>query len=1043
MGEPRKRPNVFTIPQGVPFLATLADAFLSGRFGPIDYKEDPLRLADATVYLPTRRAVRAFRDLLIERLGGNAAILPAIRPLGDVSEEDQLLDPAVEDPADRLALPQAIPPLARRLVLARLTLAWGRSFSGHPMALDREERLRIPASAADATRLAADLARLIDDMETAGVSWDAVRGLAPDEYAEYYRLTLDFLDIVATAWPRYLAEIGKSDPSTRRDDLIRRAAARLAGAKGPVVAAGSTGSIPATRVLLDAIANHKHGAVVLPGLDQQLDERGWDAIGGEGAASEGHPQFGLRNLIGELHVARADVEPLAVSSPPLAARTAVLSEAMRPAETLDAWAKASLDTGAALAGIDLILARNEQEEATAIALAMRETLETPGLTAALVTPDRTLARRVAIELGRWELVVDDSAATPLDREPYGVFARLLAEAVTSNADPVRLLSLLKHPLAAFGFAKSRCRDMARLLEIALFRGHRVPGGIAGLAAALARADEEAHAEGARVPGPRRRLGKYDWKEAERLVNRIAVILGPLEAMLSGSGDIGVAEATQQVTRAIAAAGTDHAGDEKAFWRAPGGAALATLLDGLARGEGAEGLAIARADYPSFLSTLMAEIAVSRPAGADPRIHIWGTLEARLQSVDCLILGGLDEGVWPGEVRTDPFLSRSMRAAVGLPPPERRIGLAAHDFIEGMGAPRVIVTRAEKRGGTPTVESRWLQRLRAFVGEDAAKTMAARGARYVGFARRLDRPEDRDLPVQPRPKPPVSERPRRLSITEIEKLVRDPYEIYARYVLGLDELDPLGRAPDYALRGTVMHDALSEFTRAWSGPYDEAARIRLVEVGRNVLARVADFPDVHAVWSIRFASIAKWFIEWEAGRDAAIATRQAEITGDMPLVFAGEEFHLRGRADRIDLRRDGSVDIIDFKTGTPPTAKQVIVGFAPQLGIEVAMAQAGAFGPDFAGKSVENLAWIGLSRVERGKPWQTAVAEGYTADTVGEVTLAQFRALLALFENPDHPYVSRARPEFESRYGSAYDHLARVREWALLYSEEDLSWLKTS
>jgi ATP-dependent helicase/nuclease subunit B len=1042
MGEPRERPNVFTIPQGVPFLPALADAFLAGRLAPLDLS-DPLKLADATIYLPTRRAVRAFREALIERLGGDAAILPAIRPLGDVSEEDQLLDAAVEDPADRLALPQAISPLARRLILTRLTLAWGRAFSGHPLSLDRDERLRIPASAADATRLAADLARLIDDMETAGVSWDAVRGLAPDEYAEYYRLTLSFLDIVAETWPRHLAEIRRIDPSKRRDDLIRRAAARVKGARGPVIAAGSTGSIPATRDLLKAIAYYDRGAVVLPGLDQPLDDAGWDAVAGEGAASEGHPQFGLRKLIGDLKVARADVEPLGAPSPPLVVRGRVLSEAMRPAETLDAWANAALDTRAALAGVDLILARNEQEEATAIALAMRESLETPGLTAALVTPDRMLARRVAIELGRWGVVVDDSAATPLDREPYGVFARLVAEAAASDADPVKLLSLLKHPLAAFGFARAHCREMARLLEIALFRGHRVPGGLAGLADALAKAHAEAFAKDARVPAARRRLGNGGWSEAGRLVDRIVAVLGPLEKTLSGSADIAVTDATRQLTEAISTAGTAGAGDVQDFWNAPGGAALATLLDGLARGEGAEGLAIAPADYPAFLMTLMAEIAVSRAVGADSRIHIWGTLEARLQTVDCLILGGLDEGVWPGDVRTDPFLSRSMRAAVGLPPPERRIGLAAHDFVEGMGAARVVVTRAEKRGGTPTVESRWLQRLRALIGEAAANALAARGARYVAFARQIDRPQTRDRPVRPRPKPPVAERPRRLSITEIEKLVRDPYEIYARHVLKLEALDPLGRAPDYALRGTVMHDALSEFTKAWTGSYDATAHARLVEVGRQVLARVADFPDVHAVWSIRFAVIAKWFVEWEAGRERDMEKRNAEIGGDMQLVFAGEEFHLKGRADRIDLRRDGRLDILDFKTGTPPTAKQVIVGFSPQLGIEVAMARAGAFGPALAARSVANLAWIGLSKVDRGEPWQSAVARDYTADGVGERTLDQFMKLLELFENPDHPYISRARPDFETRYVSDYDHLARVREWALLYSDEDLLWVKTS
>ena len=250
--------------------------------------------------------------------------------------------------------------------------------------------------------------------------------------------------------------------------------------------------------------------------------------------------------------------------------------------------------------------------------------------------------------------------------------------------------------------------------------------------------------------------------------------------------------------------------------------LTALLDGV--GESGGALHLRGADYPEFLRALMADAALSPAAGRDPRIAIWGTLEARLQSVDLMVLGGLDEGVWPSDTRTDPFLSRAMRGEVGLPPPERRLGQAAHDFVQGAMAPRVIISRAEKRGGTPTVESRWLQRLEAVAGQAAMTAARERGDDLCGARprHRLGEIGDERPMKKPEPKPPLAARPQGLSVTEIETLVRDPYAIYAKHVLGLEELEPLGRAPDYALRGSLIHEALGDFIAGWTGRFDAAA-----------------------------------------------------------------------------------------------------------------------------------------------------------------------------------------------------------------------------
>jgi ATP-dependent helicase/nuclease subunit B len=374
----------------------------------------------------------------------------------------------------------------------------------------------------------------------------------------------------------------------------------------------------------------------------------------------------------------------------------------------------------------------------------------------------------------------------------------------------------------------------------------------------------------------------------------------------------------------------------------------------------------------------------------------------------------------------------MRTEIGLEPPERRIGLAAHDFAQGFAAPRVLVTRAEKRGGTPTVAARWLQRLSALLGAKANKDLRDRGERYLDIARALDRvaPWEVAPAARPAPMPPVAARPRSLSITEIETLVRDPYAIYARHVLALQPLDPLGLAPDYALRGSVIHDALGRFTQEWSGPFEKPAEARLLDIGREVLAVIADFPDIHAIWGHRFRAIARWFVAWECRRGAAIAERHAEIGGGHEMVAPAGPFRLRGRADRIDLRKDGSLEIYDFKTGAPPSARQVLTGLAPQLALEVGMARAGAFGEAFAGRPVSELAWLALGQAERGEPFRSAVERDWTADQLGAEALARLVTLVAAYDDGNRGYVSRARPMFETRFESPYDHLARVREWLI-------------
>jgi ATP-dependent helicase/nuclease subunit B len=319
-------------------------------------------------------------------------------------------------------------------------------------------------------------------------------------------------------------------------------------------------------------------------------------------------------------------------------------------------------------------------------------------------------------------------------------------------------------------------------------------------------------------------------------------------------------------------------------------------------------------------------------------------------------------------------------------------------------------------------------------------MTARGQRYAEIARILDRDAGaKPNPVKrPEPKPPLSARPRHLSITEIETLIRDPYAIYARRILRLEPMDPLGLAPDSALRGTIIHDALGTFTQAWSAAYGDEAERRLLEVGRDCLATIADFPDTHAVWWIRFQAIARWFVTWEAMRAGDVRQRYAEIKGKLAIPTGSGEFILNGRADRIDEMRDGSLAIYDFKTGTPQTERTVFAGLTPQMTLEAAMAREGGFEGVPGGRSVSDLAWLSVGRAGRDDPHVPAVRNGETADSLAEQAHAMLVQLVQAFDREEHGYLSRARPMMTAaRYTSEYDHLARVREWALVESAEDV------
>jgi ATP-dependent helicase/nuclease subunit B len=1024
--------RVFNIPASAPFLPTLIEALHDGKLG-FNFADDPLALSSATLYLPTRRACRLMREAFLDRLRGDGAILPRIVAIGDIDEDEIAFAESAAGgiASDALALPRALGGLERKLLLTRLVMAWSQSPEVHGV-IGTPLVAQTPAAA---SALADDLARLMDDMTTRDVPWQRLDQLVPDEFDTFWQLTLRFLQIARERWPEVLREAHAMEPMMRRDALIKAETARLARqADGPVIVAGSTGSIPATAELIAAIARLPHGAVVLPGLDTDLDEDSWRLIAGdEGkgvAPAPGHPQFAMQALLARMGIKRDAVVALA----PAGGRERLISEALRPADATEKWRADVADAGftahmtAALQNVSMIEAANPEEESLAIAVALREAVQEQK-SAALVTPDRGLARRVAAALGRWDITAEDSGGAALADTSAGVFARLAALAALRGTAPVDALALLKHPLLRLDFER-RARAIA-VLERAILRGPRPRPGTSSLTHALesfrAQLGKFRRGEASELHPSDHRTTLTDdaLAEATELVARLAKALEPLEVM--DDAPYPLAEFSRRHRDALVALSKQH-GSAAAFF-GPEGAKLAAAFDELATSGAAAQLQLVKSEYVEMFKALLMGRVMRQATGTGAQVRIFGLLEARLTESDRVVLGGLVEGKWPPETNSDAWLSRRRRLALGLDLPERRIGLSAHDFAQLVNAREVVLSRAAKIGGAPAMPSRFIHRLAALAGAARWNEVVTRGDRYLSWARELDRPERIAAAPQPAPTPPRAARPKSLSVTEIEDWLRDPYTIYAKHVLRLRPLDPVDTEPGAAERGSIIHAAIAEFTQTYvkEPPADSIGA--LIALGEPRFAGLEDFPEARAFWWPRFKRIAHWFARWEADRRAVIAALTAETDGKIEIALRDGTFTLRGRADRIELCRDGRYIILDYKTGAARTEKQVRTGLAPQLTLEAAMLRKGGFGGIAGGASVAELLYVQLRGGDPAgelKPIQ--FKDGTTPDSQADRALTKLTELAQHFDDDRTPYRSLVHPMWRTHYGD-YDHLARVKEWS--------------
>jgi len=1022
MTEPsRPAARVYTIPSGLAFLPALARAVLDEGF-PAKRRLKPslTELARWTILVPTRRTARELSSVFLDMAGHAAAILPRIRPIGDVDEDEQLIAGADEtDPA----VPPAISPMVRQFLLARLINDWAeanpstglaRALSGFP---------------GQVFSLARSLGQLVDGFETDEIGLGEIEKLMGADFAEHRLAMLDFLAIVSKRLPEKLSELGIMGRAARRGLLIRREALRLKtqGSGGPIIAAGSTGSIKATVGLLDVVSRLEEGAVVLPGLDLNMDAASWAAVGEE----PGHPQFGLKQLLSALNVERSRVDyyPGVALAKSAEARLWLAGEMMRPADTTDGWWESlnrhSHRIRTAMQNVELIEASDQSEEARIIATIMRHSLETPRQKMRLITPSRRLARRVKAELKRWQIDIADQGGEPCAQTPAGAFMRLLLDLGLSRLSAREFAQVLKHPFLRLGAEREISSALAGKVEIALLRGAMEPRGLAGLKAVLAQRLDALAAkdpERQRVHPSLYRLSRADWREIEAFLERFGTIASPFLDMLAGNRSFPLQRFIRAHLECAETMTLDETG-KSLLWRGDDGETLSDLFIDLLE-HASQAPDLTPADYGALITGELAAHTVRPRTDAHPRLAIMGLLEARLLSTDVVILAGLNHGVWPAEAEIDPWLSRPMKVEVNLASPDRRIGLSAHDFVQNFAAPQVYVTYSRKIDGVPVVPSRWITRLQAVLSAGGVDHRTGFASRWPAMAAALDHRPKLPGAKQPRPAPPVAARPMTLSVTRIEKLISNPYFVYAEKVLELEPLDPLAKRLSAADRGSLVHDALRSFSENCPGKLSDDALDRLLDFGHRIFAPLFYDPQVQAFWWPQFERIAHWFLEQERDWRNSVDCQLCECVGRATLDIDGRDFTLTARADRLDVLSDGRVRIVDYKTGALPTLTAVDEGYAPQLPLEAWLAAQGAF----AGCKACNVAELVFVRLSGGQlAGEMRPAGRHNPAALAAASHSGLQQLLRDYASPGTPYVALPADETFSEPGDRH-HLARSREW---------------
>ncbi len=1010
--------DVYDISADKNFIYSLAQGVLD------EVGNNVLDLADYTIILPNRANAQALREAFVDLSKGVSAILPNIYTPRDFDDEKSSLkiahDPILSEAL--MDLPPAISALQRKLLLSK-------------------EILQIDGMASSpekAIRLAEELARFLDFSQKYGVELNNLEKLVPEEFSEQWNKTRDFLNILNIRWPEILEEQGMIDSQERKNAVtgIQAAHWMQTPTQNKVIMAGFTGASYAERDLFSAVANLPNGRIVFSGIDYNLDDESWEVI------DKAHPQYGVKQILDSLDIERHEIrewkvnaeQPKSSRSPnvkaTINARKKLVSEIMRPAETSDRWLE--LEQGSitsnknnqniidvrALTGMDLETCSTPQQEANIIALKMRECLEHADKTIALVTTDKTLSRRVAARLKYWDINIEDSIGTSLSDTKTGIWLRLTAAMAADNLSPITLLSCLKHPYATMGHDREVIVEKVQMLEDHLLKGSRPEAGVKGLEKRLSTVfNKISERNDARTEDKKKEL-----EQLKKWLNGINKTTLPFLDIMCGEKKPFAELLDRHIEFAEMMADEAKITGSAKLWTGDTGSRASNFLvdvrkyaDCLPDMTGVE--------YSGVIGGLMKSITIKSKRDYNSNLHILTPREARLFKADTMIIGGLNENLWPNMPNEINWLSRDMLEQVGLPSADIHLGKSANDFAQIISSPDVLLTRAERDGNVPTVASPFLTRLSMVLEKTDMLDRLNSKSQLSAINDALDTPA-KILPITPpEPLPPKNARPKTLSVSAVEMLLRDPYSFYARQILKLYPREKLDAEPSAGERGNFIHDALDEFVKKYPDEMPNNAYDELLDIGKKVFDERLDNPSVRAFWWPRFEYMAKWFVKEEVGRREHTHTLSTEAEGKLNIYTKKGKFTLTAIADRIDRMSDDKLSIIDYKTGTIPAKSSVARGFSPQLTLEGLI----ALGGGFKGIDASEIGTLEYWKLSGGKPAGKVIPINEDINKMESEALEGLTALMETFANEETPYLDSPRPRIAPRF-NRYKHLSREDEW---------------
>ena len=966
------RQNIYNISATEPFVDVLAERFLK------EYADKPSELANVLFLLPTRRSVQNLIDAFVRQNGRIPTILPQIKPIADVQEDEVILTGNAEILAH---LSPAIGAEDRDLILTKLIMGKSACFGSSQISL------------AQAYQLAQNLGGLMDTAYQENLDFSRLPDLVSAEYATHWQETLKLLSIITENWPLILKEKGKIDVVDRRNKLLEEEMRvwQQSGTNQKIVIAGTTAAFPRLKQMVQTVLNLPNGEVYLAGLDTYLSEADWQKI------DENHPQFELKELLEYLNISRYDVKT--IGDMKLKPRECLTAECMRPAETSGSWRNLSRQPlpEEAWSGLHMVSCEDVRQEALAIALIMRQTLETPEKTVALITADRNLSRRVVSELKRWNIEADDSAGQPLSLTPIGIFLRLIMNVLENNYSQVSLLSLMKHPFCACGRSRGEFNQLVRYMELAWRRKKALSN------------------------------------EQEELLKNLRQRMSALQELFEQPVADMKALLTAHTRVAESLADTDVKTGDKIIWKKDAGQAAAKFISNFIEPANILGC-IAPNDYSAFLTLMLSEQNVRKRYGMHRRIKILGLIEARLTKADVTIIGGMNEGIWPRLPSADMWMSRPMKQEFGMSSPERAIGVIASDFAQLLNSSEVYLTRAERVDGAPAKKSRWWLRLETVMaanfGQNKEETSAIQDKQFVALAKYMERAKELKPIKAPAPCPPVRMRPREISASNMETYMTDPYSIFAKYILGLRPLNELDAKADMRDYGNFVHKVLEEFNRRYEGgTYPSDAKQILLQIGQAEFDAGGFDEELQMFWWPRFEKTVNWIVRTEQIYRPRIEKIYNEVYGEKTYDGPAGAWKITARADRLEKWEDNSLCVVDYKTGSLPknVNKLVRLGYKPQMPIEGLIAQSGGF-TDVSAKSIKFLRY-----------WQMGVQEVILNEAESEEAINRvdqnIKQLIAAYDNPNYPYWTKPNPKTAPEK-TDYDHLSRYLEWAVKDDSED-------